>query len=109
MSTDLRDLRVIPLAELQRDDAGAFVERERSGSRLGRLLERWLRVPPTVRVELDEFGSVAWRAMRGGVPVGQVGEELDGELGDKAEPRWGRLAEFVALAGRGGLLRLGAL
>ncbi len=109
MSTDLRELRVIPLAELQRDDVGAFLERERSGSRLGRLLERWLRVPPTVRVELDDFGAAAWKAMRGGVPVRQVGEELRREFGDAAEPLWERLAEFIALAERGELLRLEAL
>ncbi|OIR10553.1 MAG: hypothetical protein BEU05_01290 [Marine Group III euryarchaeote CG-Bathy2] len=109
MSTDLRDLRVIPLAELQRDAAGAFLERERSRSRLGRLLARWLRVPRTVRVELDEFGAVAWKAMHGGVPVRQVGEELRREFGGKAEPLWERLAEFIALAERGGLLRLEAL
>ena len=106
MSTDLRELRVIPLVELQRDDAGAYVERERGRSRLGRLLERWLRVPRTVRVELDEFGAAAWKAMRGGVPVRQVGEALRHEFGDDAEPLWERLGEFLAMAERGGLLRL---
>jgi len=106
LSTDLRELRVIPLAELQRDAAGAFLERERGRSRLGRLLERWLRVPSTVRVELDDFGAAAWKAMRGGVPVRQVGEALRREFGDEAEPLWERLAEFLAMAERGGLLRL---
>ena len=86
MSTDLRELRVIPLVELQRDDAGAYVERERGRSRLGQLLERWLRVPRTVRVELDDYGAAAWRAMRNGAPVRQLGEALRNEFGDDAEP-----------------------
>ncbi|MEC8877813.1 MAG: PqqD family protein [Candidatus Thermoplasmatota archaeon] len=106
MSTDLRELRVIPLVELYCDDAGAYVERERGRSRLGRLLERWLRVPQTVRVELDEYGAAAWRAMRNGAPVRQLGEALRQEFGDDAEPLWERLGEFLAIAERGGLLRL---
>ena len=106
MSTDLRELQVIPLVELQCDDTGAYVERERSRSLLGRLLERWLRVPRPVRVELDEFGAAAWKAMCGGVPVRQVGEALRREFGDDAEPLWERLGEFLAMAERGGLLRL---
>ena len=109
MSTDLRELQVIPLVELQCDDTGAYVERERGRSRLGRLLERWLRVPRTVRVELDEYGAAAWRAMRNGAPVRQLGEALRQEFGDDAEPLWERLGEFFAIAERGGLLRLEAL
>jgi len=108
LSTDLRELRVIPLVELYCDDAGAYVERERGRgrSRLGRLLERWLRVPRMVRVELDEYGAAVWRAMRNEAPVRQLGEALRQEFGDDAEPLWERLGEFLAMAERGGLLRL---
>ena len=106
MSTDLRELRVIPLVELYCDDAGAYVERERGRSRLGRLLERWLRVPRTVRVELDDYGIAIWKAMRNGAPVQQVGEALRYEFGDDVEPLWERLGEFLAMAERGDLLRL---
>ena len=109
MSTDLRELRVIPLVELYHDDAGAYVERERGRSRLGRLLERWLRVPRTVRVELDEYGAAAWRAMRNGASVRQLGEALRQEFGDDAEPLWERLGEFLTIAGRDSLVRLEAL
>ncbi|MEC9253893.1 MAG: hypothetical protein VX686_00015 [Candidatus Thermoplasmatota archaeon] len=106
MSIDLRELQVIPLVELQHDDTGTYVERERSRSRLGRILERWLRVPRTVRVELDDYGIAIWKAMRNGAPVQQVGEALRYEFGDDVEPLWERLGEFLAMAERGDLLRL---
>ena len=50
--------------------------------------------------------SALMLAMRNGAPVRQLGEALRQEFGDDAEPLWERLGEVLAMAERGGLLRL---
>lgn len=48
-------------------------------------------------IELDEFGSFIWREMDGQKSVYEIGQQVKQEFGEKAEPLYERLSEFIKI------------
>ena len=73
------------------------------------LLARWL-LPflarPNFRVRLDEFGTFVWRRCDGATPVSQIADEISAAFGERAEPLYERLGQFVRRLERDGLVEV---
>jgi len=60
-----------------------------------RLAQLLLKKPRVSRIELDDFGSFIWRHIDGQRDVYQLGKLVREEFGQKAEPLYERLTEFL--------------
>lgn len=59
---------------------------------------------PTYRVNLDEYGSAVWNLCDGKRTVEQIGDELKKVHGKTFEPVYERLAIFIGILKREGLI-----
>jgi len=73
------------------------------------LLVRWL-LPflarPNFRVRFDDFGTFVWQRCDGTMPVSQIAEEIAAAFGERAEPLYERLGQFVRRLERDGLVEV---
>lgn len=53
--------------------------------------------PRVSHIRLDEYGSFLWRRMDGQTDVGALGEMLDQEFGEAAQPLYPRLVKYVRI------------
>jgi hypothetical protein len=56
------------------------------------------------RVQLDDIGTAAWRAIDGARTVGEIAEILFAEFGGRVEPRHERCSRFVHSLHRGAMV-----
>ena len=70
---------------------------------VGRLLKYVFSNKP-VKVELDDVGTRVWRLCDGHRNVREIGQSLQGEFGERLEPLYDRLGEFLKQMKRAGLI-----
>lgn len=58
----------------------------------------------TYRIKLDEYGSAVWKLCDGKRTVVQIGDELQKKYGKSVEPLYERLAIFIGVLKREGLI-----
>lgn len=51
--------------------------------------------PKVSHVKLDEYGSFLWRRMDGKTDVGALGQMLEAEFGEGAQPLYPRLVQYI--------------
>ena len=51
--------------------------------------------PRISHIDLDEYGSFLWRKMDGVQTIGQLAEEMKAEFGERAEPLYPRLIQYM--------------
>jgi len=73
--------------------------------RLGHDLCRILHISPWININLDAYGSLVWLRIDGHRTVHELGAGLKEEFGDKAEPIYVRLAEFLSLLERNRIIK----
>jgi len=61
--------------------------------------------PEVTKVELDETGSFVWCNIDGQINVYEIGLRLKEQFGDKAEPLYERLTEFMRQLSRLGFIK----
>ena len=74
-------------------------------TRIGRLLKRVLSNRP-VRIHLDDIGTSVWQMCDGRRTVDEIGRSLHDRFGDRIEPVYDRLEEFLMQMKRAGLIDL---
>ncbi len=72
--------------------------------RLGRGFCRVVGVAQGIRVNLDSYGTFVWLCMDGRTTVREIGAQLREEFGEGVEPLYERLAHFLSLLERNGLI-----
>ncbi len=73
----------------------------------GRFLGRWLMArlrDPYYRLHLDDVGTHVWRRLDGKTKVQLIGESLKKEFGDRVEPVYDRLGQFLHQLEKGDLI-----
>jgi hypothetical protein len=60
-----------------------------------RLAQKLFHKPKVSSIEMDDFGSFIWRCMDGKRSIFEIGQEVKKEFGEKAEPLYERLSQFV--------------
>ncbi len=79
-----------------RENADGNVEIERKNRGLfNRIAQICFRKPKVSRIELDAFGSFIWKQIDGERDVYRIGKLVKMEFGEKAEPLYERLTEFL--------------
>ena len=105
-SPNLLDLRPRRLVQHRLDGTLAVVLVPRFRARWMGWLQRRLK-NPHIKLHLDELGTAVWIRCDGQRTVGQIGEQLRAEFGEKIEPVWDRLALFLRRMRQGRLIELG--
>lgn len=62
-----------------------------------RLAQKVFHTPPVSHIQLDEYGSFLWQRIDGERSVGQLAQELREEYGEKAEPLYDRLVQYMQI------------
>ncbi|NPV87902.1 PqqD family protein [Coprothermobacteraceae bacterium] len=60
-----------------------------------KLMHRIFKTPLEVTIDLDEIGSEVWRLIDGHKTIREIGQQLEANLGEKAQPTYPRLLTFV--------------
>jgi hypothetical protein len=58
------------------------------------------------RIRLDDIGTTVWKLVDGDLTVGQIADLLHDQMGDRVEPRYERVSQFVHSLYGNGLLTL---
>ena len=107
MKVDPRFLecRLLRRLEWTEDVAGRVVVfRPRLGEgKWGRWLTAKLKVSD-YRIQLDEIGTLVWKACDGQTTAGQIVQYMREEFGEKVEPAEDRLHDFALQMGRARLI-----
>ena len=61
---------------------------------------------PDYKIHLDDVGSFVWKQMDGFRNVEEIGRRLKETFGEKVEPVYDRLGEFLAILDRNKFIRL---
>ncbi len=64
---------------------------------INKLAQVFFKKPKYSFIELDEFGSFIWRTMDGEQSIYQIGEKVSEHFGEKAEPLYERLSQFIKI------------
>ncbi|MEM2976819.1 MAG: PqqD family protein, partial [Thermoplasmata archaeon] len=76
--------------------------------RVGRGFCRLIGVGENIRVNLDSYGTFVWLSIDGRTSVRELGKALREEFGSGVEPVYARLAAFLSLLERNGLIHYAA-
>jgi hypothetical protein len=76
-------------------------------SRFERIARRFFKkIPHTLNVKLDAYGSFVWNAIDGARDAGEICDMLKGEFGCGVEPVYERLGAYMRLLKNNGLITL---
>lgn len=62
-----------------------------------RLAQKLFHTPPVSHIQLDEYGSFLWQRIDGETSVGTLADALREEYGEKAEPLYDRLVQYMQI------------
>lgn len=62
-----------------------------------RLAQLIFRKPKVSRIELDDMGSFIWQQLDGTKTIYEIGALVKGHFGEKAEPLYERLCEYIKI------------
>ena len=103
---DKNILDMIPtrLHEWEEGEGIVKVKVPRFKSRMGKRFCRWLKKSPTYDVNLDKYGSEAWKLCNGTNDVGTIAESLLETFGEDVEPVYERVAKLLSIMEINGLI-----
>lgn len=64
---------------------------------MNRIFQKLLKKPKVTHIHLDEIGSFIWQLIDGERKIMDMGEPLEGQFGEKAQPTYERLAKFFQI------------
>lgn len=59
-----------------------------------KIAQKFFHTPKTSDVHLDDYGTFVWKQIDGERSIFDIGENLKGEFGQRAEPLYERLSKF---------------
>lgn len=62
-----------------------------------KIAQLFFKRPKTSNIELDEFGSFVWNCIDGKASVFEIGAQVKEQFGEKAEPLYQRLSQFIKI------------
>lgn len=75
-------------------DGKVTLEKENTGI-ANRIAQKLLKKPRVSYIHLDETGSFIWLQIDGEKDIIAIGEAVKAQLGEKAEPLYERLAQYI--------------
>ncbi len=74
---------------------GIVVVHQKNTGFYAKIAQKFFYTPETSHIRLDEFGSFVWQCIDGESTVFEIGEKVKKEFGEKAEPLYERLSQFI--------------
>lgn len=68
------------------------------------IAQKFFHRPRISHIQLDELGSFVWQQIDGQKTVGQIAENVKETFGEKAEPLYGRLVQYLKILYNNGLI-----
>lgn len=88
------------------DEQGAVTILVKNKGVFNRLAQRFLKKPKISRIHLDEMGNFIWPLMNGKRTVYDIAELVHEEFGEKAEPLYNRLVQYMKNLESYGFIRM---
>lgn len=85
------------LYECKRNDKGRVEIKVHNKGVINKLAQIFFKKPKYSYIELDEFGTFVWEQMDGKSSVYEIGEAVKRQFGDKAEPLYERLSQYIKI------------
>lgn len=60
-----------------------------------KLVRLFVKTPKVMKIDLDDVGSYVWKSIDGKRNIGEIGDILKAEFGEKAEPLYERLGTYI--------------
>ncbi len=76
------------------DEKGLVTLEQENRGIANKIAQILIKKPKVSFIHLDEFGSFIWLAVDGEKNVYQIGKEVSGHFGEKAEPLYERLTKY---------------
>ena len=85
------------LFEYRDNKAGNIEVKVHNNGIFNKIAQVFAKRPKYSFIELDEFGSFIWRQMDGEKTIYEIGIAVKEHFGEKAEPLYERLCEFIKI------------
>ena len=85
-----------PLIKWSEKDGAVTLELENKGA-MNRIFQFLLKKPKITYIHLEDFGSFIWPLLDGTRTVEELGLEVKEKFGEKAEPLYQRLVEYLKI------------
>ena len=79
------------------DNGKVYLQVPRFKNRLMRQIAKRLGKSELVKIHYDELGSKTWELIDGNSSVEEIGKQLEKEMGEKAQPVFNRLTQFISI------------
>ncbi len=64
---------------------------------MNRIFQKLLKKPKITHIHLDDIGSFIWQQIDGERKIAEMGDPLEAQFGEKAQPTYERLAKFFQI------------
>ncbi|MGN0240581.1 MAG: PqqD family protein [Candidatus Weimeria sp.] len=78
------------------DNGHVLIKVEHKGF-YAKIAQKIFKRPRFSDIELDDFGSFVWQRLDGKTTVYQIGQMVKNEFGEKAEPLYDRLGQYIKI------------
>ena len=77
------------------DDTGMIIIHQKNQGIFNKLAQIFLKKPKVSYIHLDEMGSFIWKHIDGNRSIYDIAEIVKEEFGDRAEPLYNRLVQYM--------------
>ncbi len=81
----------------KKDDGGIVTLEVDNTGWVNRIAQKLFFRPPVSYVHLDKFGSFVWLTMDGEKTITELGEDVEAQFGEEANPLYERLAQYFRI------------
>lgn len=78
----------------EEEDGTVTVTRENTGKVNG-IMQKLFKAPKVSQIHFEKLGSFIWKQLDGKKNIKEIGEAVHEEFGDRAEPLYERLTQFI--------------
>ena len=86
-----------PLINFTTDDNGIVTLEIENKGIMNRIFQKLLKKPKITYIHMEELGSFVWQIIDGESDILALGEKVKEHFGDKAEPLYERLSQYVKI------------
>ena len=79
------------------DEAGIVTLDVENTGLFNRIAQKLFRKPKVSHIHLDEMGSFVWPLLNGDKNIIELGKDVEGHFGEKANPLYERLAKYFQI------------
>ncbi len=95
-----------PVYKWEQDEKGEVTILVENKGIFNRLAQKFLKKPPVSKIHLQGIGNFVWPRIDGKTSIYELGIKVKEQFGEKAEPLYERLTEYVKMLDSYGFVRI---